>query len=320
MAHKCGDARYCVSTIKEKHNIMDVYHEPVLLRESIDGLNIRSGGIYVDVTYGGGGHSNLILEKLGDGRLIAFDQDEDALKNVSDDARLTFVPHNFKYLRNFLRYYGIEKVDGILADLGVSSHDFDVAERGFSFRFDAKLDMRMNQKSDLDAAKVINDYSEEELGKIFREFGEIQNWKSLTSIISAARGKESIETINQFLKIIEPVVPKKVEKKYLSQVFQALRIEVNNEIGVLTDFLASTLEVLGKGGRLVVISYHSLEDRLAKNYMRSGRIDGKMEQDFYGNFVSPFKLITRKAVIPGEEEISRNPRARSAKLRIAEKV
>jgi 16S rRNA (cytosine1402-N4)-methyltransferase len=299
---------------------MDVYHEPVLLRESIDGLNIRSGGIYVDVTYGGGGHSNLILEKLGDGRLIAFDQDEDALKNVSDDNRLTFVPHNFKYLRNFLRYYGIEKVDGILADLGVSSHDFDVAERGFSFRFDAKLDMRMNQKSDLDAAKVINDYSEEELGKIFREFGEIQNWKSLTSIISAARGKESIETINQFLKIIEPVVPKKVEKKYLSQVFQALRIEVNNEIGVLTDFLASTLEVLGKGGRLVVISYHSLEDRLAKNYMRSGRIDGKMEQDFYGNFVSPFKLITRKAVIPGEEEILRNPRARSAKLRIAEKV
>jgi 16S rRNA (cytosine1402-N4)-methyltransferase len=299
---------------------MDVYHEPVLLRESIDGLNIRSGGIYVDVTYGGGGHSSLILEKLGDGRLIAFDQDEDALKNVSTDSRLTFVPHNFKYLRNFLRYYGIEKVDGILADLGVSSHDFDVAERGFSFRFDAKLDMRMNQKSELDAAKVINDYNEEELGKIFREFGEIQNWRSLTSIIIAARGKGSIETINQLLKIIEPVVPKKVEKKYLSQVFQALRIEVNNEIGVLTDFLESALQVLDKGGRLVVISYHSLEDRLAKNYMRSGKIDGKIEQDFYGNFVSPFKLITRKAVTPGDEEISRNPRARSAKLRIAEKI
>jgi len=299
---------------------MDVYHEPVLLQESIDGLNIRPGGTYVDVTYGGGGHSRLILEKLGEGRLIAFDQDEDAQKNIFKDDRFTFVPHNFKYLRNFLRYYGIEKVDGVLADLGVSSHDFDVAERGFSFRFDARLDMRMNQKSDLDAAKVINNYEEDQLGKIFREYGEIQNWRSLTSVIVSAREKESIETINQFLDITEPVVPKKIEKKYLSQVFQALRIEVNNEIEVLTDFLESTIEVLDKGGRLVIISYHSLEDRLAKNYMRSGRIDGKIEQDFFGNSITPFKLITRKAIIPGEEEISRNPRARSGKLRIAEKI
>lgn len=299
---------------------MDIYHEPVLLKESIDGLAIKPNGIYVDVTFGGGGHSRLILEKLEGGKLIAFDQDEDARKNIPDDDRLIFVPHNFKYLRNFLRYYEINEVDGILADLGVSSHDFDVAERGFSFRFDAKLDMRMNQKSSLDAAKVLNDYSEERLGVIFRELGEIQNWRSLTSIILSAREKEKIETISQFLKIIDPVVPRKVEKKYLSQVFQALRIEVNNEIGVLTEFLESTLEVLNKGGRLVVISYHSLEDRLVKNYMRSGRMDGKVEQDFYGNFISPYKLITRKAIMPGEDEIWRNPRARSGKLRISEKI
>ena len=299
---------------------MDIYHEPVLLAESIEGLNIQPGGTYVDVTYGGGGHSKLILEMLKEGRLIAFDQDEDALKNVIEDKRLIFVPHNFKYLRNFLRYHGIEKVNGILADLGVSSHDFDVPERGFSFRFDARLDMRMNQRSSLDAAKVLNEYSEEQLGQIFREFGEIQNWRNLSNIIVAARQNETISTIKQFLGIIDPCVPGKIEKKYLSQVFQALRIEVNNEIGVLTEFLESSLEVLNTGGRLVVMSYHSLEDRLVKNFMRSGRIDGKIEQDFYGNFISPFKLITRKAVAPGDEEIRRNPRARSGKLRIAEKI
>jgi 16S rRNA (cytosine1402-N4)-methyltransferase len=299
---------------------MEVYHEPVLLQESVEGLNIRPNGIYVDVTFGGGGHSRLILEKLDRGNLIAFDQDQDALKNVPEDDRLTFIPHNFKYLRNFLRYYEIDQVDGILADLGVSSHDFDVAERGFSFRFDAKLDMRMNQKSALTAAKVLNDYSEERLWVIFRELGEIQNWRSLTSLITNTREKEPIETIQQFLKIIEPAVLKKIEKKYLSQVFQALRIEVNNEIGALTEFLESTMNILNKGGRLVVISYHSLEDRLVKNYMRSGRIDGKIEQDFYGNISSSFKLITRKAIVPTEEEIRKNPRARSAKLRIAEKI
>lgn len=299
---------------------MDLYHEPVLLEESIEGLNIRPGGTYVDVTYGGGGHSRRILEKLEGGRLIAFDQDEDAGLNLIDDERLIFVQHNFKYLRNFLKYYQIEKVDGILADLGVSSHDFDVAERGFSFRFEGKLDMRMNQSARLDAAAVINEYDETRLGEIFREYGEILNWRRLASTIAESRAGGKIDSINQFLKVIESCVPLKIEKKYLAQVFQALRIEVNNEIGVLTDFLESTQDILDSGSRLVVISYHSLEDRLVKNYMRSGRIDGKQEQDFYGNYNSPFKLVNRKIICPGEEEIKRNPRGRSAKLRIAEKI
>ena len=248
---------------------MDVYHEPVLLKESIQGLNIRAGGTYVDVTYGGGGHSGRILENLGDGKLVAFDQDEDAIENLIEDERLIFIRHNFKYLRNFLKYYGIDKVDGILADLGVSSHDFDVAERGFSFRFEGKLDMRMNRGAVLDAAKVINEYDESKLGEIFREYGEIKNWNRLAQIIASGRLSGYIDSINQFLKVIEPCVPMKTEKKYLAQVFQALRIEVNNEIGVLTEFLESTIDVLKSRGRLVVISYHSLEDRLVKNYMRS---------------------------------------------------
>jgi 16S rRNA (cytosine1402-N4)-methyltransferase len=299
---------------------MDEYHEPVLLAESIEGLNIRSGGTYVDVTYGGGGHSRMILEKLEGGKLIAFDQDEDAGLNLIDDERLIFVQHNFKYLRNFLKYYQIEKVDGILADLGVSSHDFDAVDRGFSFRFEGKLDMRMNQSASLDAAKVINEYDETRLGEIFREYGEILNWRRLASSIVASRADGPIDSISQFLKVIEPCVPMKIEKKYLAQVFQALRIEVNNEIGVLTDFLESTLDILDTGGRLVVISYHSLEDRLVKNYMRSGRIDGKQEQDFFGNYNSPFRLVNRKIICPDEDEIRRNPRGRSAKLRIAEKI
>lgn len=299
---------------------MDVYHEPVLLEESIEGLNIKPGGTYVDVTYGGGGHSRRILEKLEGGKLIAFDQDEDAAQNLLEDKRLIFVQHNFKYLRNFLKYYQIEKVDGILADLGVSSHDFDVAERGFSFRFEGKLDMRMNQSASLDAKTVINEYDETRLGEIFREYGEILNWKRLASTIVGSRTEGKIDSINQFLKAIESCVPMKIEKKYLAQVFQALRIEVNNEIEVLTDFLESTLDILNPGGRLVVISYHSLEDRLVKNYMRSGRIDGKQEQDFYGNINSPFKLVNRKLITPGDDEIQRNPRGRSAKLRIAEKI
>lgn len=299
---------------------MAIYHEPVLLEESIEGLNLQPNGTYVDVTYGGGGHSRRILEKLEGGRLIAFDQDKDAGLNVAEDARLIFIQHNFRYLRNFLRYYNIEKVDGILADLGVSSHDFDVADRGFSFRFEGKLDMRMNQSADLDAAMVINGYEEPRLGEIFREYGEIMNWKHLASTIASSRVNGPISSIKQFLTVIESCVPMKIEKKYLAQVFQALRIEVNNEIGVLTDFLESTLEILDTGGRLVVISYHSLEDRLVKNYMRSGRIDGKQDQDFFGNYNSPFKLINRKIICPGEEEIKRNPRGRSAKLRIAEKI
>jgi len=299
---------------------MDVYHEPVLLEESIKGLNIREGGTYVDVTYGGGGHSHRILEELKGGRLIAFDQDEDAKGNLIDDERLIFVRHNFRYLKNFLRYYQVEKVDGILADLGVSSHDFDVSERGFSFRFEGKLDMRMNQSAALDAAKVINDYNESQLGLIFREYGEIKNWHRLANLIVSERANGTINSISRFLKIIEPCIPMKIEKKYLAKVFQALRIEVNNEIGVLTEFLESTPGVLKRGGRLVVISYHSLEDRLVKNFMRSGTLDGKQKQNFFGESLSPFKLINRKIICPGEDEIKRNPRGRSAKLRIAERI
>ena len=298
---------------------MDEYHVPVLLEESIEGLNIQPGGIYVDVTYGGGGHSAKILEKLQGGKLIAFDQDIDATDNLIDDERLIFIRHNFKYLRHFLEYNGIDQVDGILADLGVSSHDFDVADRGFSFRFEGNLDMRMNQSSALDAAKVINEYSEEHLWTIFQDYGEIKNWRHLVSLITTARIKEPISSTGQLLKVIEPCIPAKIEKKYLAMVFQALRIEVNNEIGVLSDFLESTTSLLKPGGRLVVLSYHSLEDRMVKNFMRSGRIDGVQENDFFGNRTSPFELINRKIILPGEKEIARNPRARSAKLRIAEK-
>jgi 16S rRNA (cytosine1402-N4)-methyltransferase len=298
---------------------MDEYHVPVLLEESIEGLNIKPGGTYVDVTYGGGGHSAKILEKLGDGRLIAFDQDIDAKDNLITDSRLVFVRHNFKYIRHFLRYYQIDEVDGILADLGVSSHDFDVPDRGFSFRFEGKLDMRMNQSAALDASRVVNEYDEELLWKVFREYGEIKNWRHLTSVITAARSNEPIITTSQFLKIIASCVPAKIEKKYLAMVFQALRIEVNNEIGVLSDFLESTTGLLKPGGRLVVLSYHSLEDRIVKNFMRSGRIDGVQENDFFGNRSSPFELINRKIITPGEKEIASNPRARSGKLRIAEK-
>ncbi|MCX6229682.1 MAG: 16S rRNA (cytosine(1402)-N(4))-methyltransferase RsmH [Bacteroidia bacterium] len=298
---------------------MDEYHVPVLLDESIEGLNIQSGGIYVDVTYGGGGHSAKILEHLEGGTLVAFDQDIDATDNLIADDRLLFVRHNFKYLRHFLKYHQIDAVDGILADLGVSSHDFDVPDRGFSFRFEGNLDMRMNQSSALDAARVINEYREEQLWTIFQEYGEIKNWRHLVSLITAARATEPITTIGQFLKVIEPCVPMKIEKKYLAMVFQALRIEVNNEIGVLRDFLESTTDILKPGGRLVVLSYHSLEDRLVKNFMRSGRIDGKQEADFFGNLNSPFELINRKIILPSDAEIARNPRARSAKLRIAEK-
>jgi 16S rRNA (cytosine1402-N4)-methyltransferase len=298
---------------------MDEYHVPVLLDESIEGLNIQSGGIYVDVTYGGGGHSAKILEQLEGGTLVAFDQDIDATDNLIADDRLLFVRHNFKYLRHFLKYHQIDTVDGILADLGVSSHDFDVPDRGFSFRFEGNLDMRMNQSSSLDASKVINEYREQQLWTIFQEYGEIKNWRHLVSLITAAREQEPITTIGQFLKVIEPCVPVKIEKKYLAMVFQALRIEVNNEIGVLRDFLESTTDILKPGGRLVVLSYHSLEDRLVKNFMRSGRIDGKQEADFFGNLNSPFELINRKIILPSDKEIARNPRARSAKLRIAEK-
>ena len=299
---------------------MSEYHIPVLLKESIDGLNLQPNGIYVDVTYGGGGHSRLILERLQGGKLVAFDQDEDALQNLIDDERLIFVNHNFKFLKNFLRYHGISKVDGILADLGVSSHDFDQPDRGFSFRFNGKLDMRMNQSAETDAVKVINEYEGRKLGVMFREYGEIQNWRNLSETIVKARDAGKIVTVAQFLNAISRCVPAKVEKKYLAQVFQALRIEVNGEMQALETFLESTLELLNPGGRLVVIAYHSLEDRMVKNFMRSGRIDGKSEQDFYGHYHLPLELITRKVIVPDEEETQRNPRARSARLRIAQRT
>jgi 16S rRNA (cytosine1402-N4)-methyltransferase len=298
---------------------MSDYHIPVLLEESIDGLNLQPDGIYADVTYGGGGHSRRILEKLKGGKLIAFDQDEDALQNLIEDDRLIFVNHNFKHIKNFLRYFGIEKVDGILADLGVSSHDFDQPDRGFSFRFDGKLDMRMNQSADKDAIKVINEYEVTRLGEVFRDYGEIQNWRNLSQTIEKAREVQKIVSVTQFLNAISKCVPARIEKKYLAQVFQALRIEVNGEMEALESFLLSTLELLNPGGRLVVISYHSLEDRMVKNFMRSGRIDGKTEQDFFGHYHLPFEVITRKVIVPGERETDLNPRARSAKLRIAQK-
>lgn len=299
---------------------MSEYHIPVLLEESINGLNLQPGGIYVDVTYGGGGHSLRILDRLQGGKLVAFDQDEDALQNLIDDDRLIFVNHNFKFLKNFLRYHGISKVDGILADLGVSSHDFDQPDRGFSFRFDGQLDMRMNQSAAKDAISVINEYDAVRLGVMFREYGEIQNWRNLAQTIEQARATQKIVTVTQFLNAISRCVPAKIEKKYLAQVFQALRIEVNNEMDALKAFLESTLELLNPGGRLVVISYHSLEDRMVKNFMRSGRIDGKTEQDFFGHYHLPIEVITRKVIVPDEEETRRNPRARSAKLRIAERT
>jgi 16S rRNA (cytosine1402-N4)-methyltransferase len=296
------------------------YHIPVLLNESIEGLNIQKDGDYVDVTFGGGGHSRELLKSLDSGRLFGFDQDEDAAANALDDPRFIFVRHNFKYIRNFLRYHGVEKVDGILADLGVSSHDFDVAERGFSFRFSGALDMRMNRDSKTTAADVVNDYPEEQLIKIFREYGEVDNAYRLTKQIVAARQYQPIKTIDQFKSVISDCVSKKNEAKYLAKVFQALRIETNGELDVLKDFLVQSAELLKPGGRLVVITYHSLEDRLVKNFIKAGNFEGKQDKDFYGNVSSVLKAVNRKIIIPNDEEIARNPRARSAKLRIAEKV
>ncbi len=296
------------------------YHIPVLLNESIEGLNIQKDGDYVDVTFGGGGHSRELLKSIDSGRLFGFDQDEDAVANAFDDPRFIFVRHNFKYIRNFLRYHGVEKVDGILADLGVSSHDFDVAERGFSFRFSGTLDMRMNRDSKTTAADVVNEYSEEQLIKVFREYGEVDNAYRLTKQVVAARQYQPIKTIDQFKSVISDCVSKKNEAKYLAKVFQALRIETNGELDVLKDFLVQSAELLKPGGRLVVITYHSLEDRLVKNFIKAGNFEGKQDKDFYGNVSSVLKAVNRKIIIPNDEEIARNPRARSAKLRIAEKV
>ena len=296
-----------------------MYHVPVLLEESVSGLNIDPDGVYLDLTFGGGGHSREILKRLKDGCLIGFDQDSDALANVPDDSRFIFVNHNFRYLRNFLRYCGYDEADGILADLGVSSHEFDEAGRGFSFRFDAELDMRMNQRSRLKATDILNTYSEENLIRIFRNYGEVDNVRRLVDLIVKARTEKMITRSEEFLQVIAPCVPKQKEKKYLAQVYQALRIEVNGELEALEDMLKEAERALRPGGRLVVITYHSLEDRIVKNFLKSGNFEGKVEKDFYGHVKRNFELVNRKVIVPSEEEIERNPRARSAKLRIAEK-
>ena len=296
-----------------------MYHVPVLLEESVSGLNIDPDGVYLDLTFGGGGHSREILKRLKDGCLIGFDQDSDALANVPDDSRFIFVNHNFRYLRNFLRYCGYDEADGILADLGVSSHEFDEAGRGFSFRFDAELDMRMNQRSRLKATDILNTYSEENLIRIFRNYGEVDNVRRWVELIVNARTGKMITRSEEFLQVIAPCVPKQKEKKYLAQVYQALRIEVNGELEALEDMLKEAERALRPGGRLVVITYHSLEDRIVKNFLKSGNFEGKVEKDFYGHVKRNFELVNRKVIVPSEEEIERNPRARSAKLRIAEK-
>ncbi len=296
------------------------YHIPALLTETIEGLKIVPNGTYVDLTYGGGGHSRAIIEQLGEnGRLLGFDQDEDVLQNVIDDRRFVFVKSNFRYLNNFLKYHKIEQVDGILADLGVSSHHFDSRERGFSFRFEGDLDMRMNKKATFSAKDVLNNYEEKELADIFYLYGEMKNSRKLASVIVRERKIQRIEKIEHLVSIVTPFIKKEKEKKELSMLFQALRIEVNQELEALKEMLEQTVSVLKPNGRLVILTYHSLEDRLVKNFFKSGNFDGKVEKDFYGNVVSPFQVINKKVITATDEEIERNPRARSAKLRIAEK-
>ena len=300
---------------------MTDYHIPALLHESIDGLNIQPNGTYVDVTFGGGGHSKEILTRLGDGgKLYGFDQDVEAYENVLNDDRFVFVRSNFRYLSNFLQYYQVEKVDGILADLGVSSHHFDDEERGFSFRFDSLLDMRMNRSSKLTAADVLNNYDEEQLSNLFYLYGELRMARKIASAIVFARQKKPIATVNEFLEIMDRFTYRDREKKVLAQAFQALRIEVNQELDALKEMLQQSVDCLATGGRLCVISYHSLEDRMVKNFFRSGNIEGEVEKDFYGNPLTNLKIINRKVIIPSEEEQRVNPRSRSAKLRIAEKI
>jgi len=296
------------------------YHTPVLLHESIKGLHIRSSGVYVDVTFGGGGHTRGILECLGsEGRLFGFDQDVDAQANIPSDSRFTFVSSNFRYLSNFLRYYGVPAVDGIFADLGVSSHHLDDASRGFSFRFDGVPDMRMNNRKGQTAADILNAYPEEELARIFYVYGELKVAGRLASHIVAARSEKPIQTIAELLQIINPFVRKDKEKKILAQIFQSLRIQTNAELEALSILLNQSIRFLKPGGRLVIITYHSLEDRLVKNFFRTGNIEGKIEKDFFGNLIAPLQPINNRVITPTIEEAEGNPRARSAKLRIAEK-
>ena len=296
------------------------YHNPVLLHETVDGLNIKPDGIYVDVTFGGGGHSKEILRRLGpNGKLFGFDQDEDAWNNALSDERFTLVQENFRYIKRFLRFHGVKSVDGILADLGVSSHQFDVPERGFSTRFDADLDMRMSKRNELDAYKVINEYDENNLKRVFLDYGELKVAPALARTIVEAREKKDIKTTEELKTVLAKYLPEKVKNKVLAQIYQAIRIEVNQEMEVLKEFLEQSLEILKPGGRLSVISYHSLEDRLVKRFMKNGLFEGEPERDFFGNFSVPFKLVG-KLIVPTDAEIKINNRARSAKLRIAEKI
>lgn len=299
-----------------------MYHIPVLLHESVDGLNIHPSGTYVDVTFGGGGHSREILRRLGDdGHLYSFDQDADAEGNIPEgDERFTFVRSNFRYLTNWMRYYGVDHIDGLIADLGVSSHHFDAEERGFSFRFDAPLDMRMNVRAGMTAADIVNRYDEERLANVLYLYGELKNSRKLAAAMVKARALKAVETIDDLLQIVKPFMPREREKKDLARVFQALRIEVNHEMDALHEMLEAALKVLRPGGRLVVLTYHSLEDRMVKNFVRSGRMDGKVEQDFFGRKLTPWRAVNNKVIVPDEEEQRTNPRSRSAKLRIAEKL
>ena len=296
-----------------------MYHNPVMLNECIGGLNINPEGVYADVTFGGGGHSRAILSRLTTGHLYAFDQDEDAEANAFDDERFTFIPQNFKYFKNFIQLYHGGQIDGIIADLGVSSHQFDTPEKGFSTRFDGPLDMRMSQMTPNDAATVVNTYDHAALTRILRLYGEMQQPQLIASDIIMARESEPIETTEQLKAAVQRRLPRGKENKILAQLFQALRIEVNQELDALNAFLTQCPDVLKPGGRLVVMSYHSLEDRLVKNFMKTGNAEGKEEKDFFGNLITPYHIITRKPIIPSEEEIESNSRARSAKLRIAER-
>jgi 16S rRNA (cytosine1402-N4)-methyltransferase len=296
-----------------------MYHQPVLLSECIKGLNIKPEGCYADVTFGGGGHSRAIMEQLSTGHLYAFDQDEDAAANVIDDERFTFIPQNFSYFKNFIQLYHNGQLDGVIADLGVSSHQFDTPEKGFSTRFDGRLDMRMSQSNPLDAATVVNTYGLDDLTRVLSLYGELPNARQIATDIIMARDAEPIETTEQLKQSVQGRLPRGRENKVLAQVFQALRIEVNHEMEALTNFLSQCADVLKPGGRLVVLSYHSLEDRLVKNFTRTGNAEGKEEKDFFGNPITPYIIINRKPIVPSEEEIALNSRARSAKLRIAER-
>ena len=299
----------------------ETYHVPVLLHESIDGLAIKSGGIYVDVTFGGGGHSKEILRRLDKkAHLYSFDQDPDAEKNIVNDDRFTFVRSNFRYLKNWMRYYGVDHIDGLLADLGVSSHHFDDETRGFSFRFDAPLDMRMNKRAGATAADILNTYDEEQLTDIFYIYGELKNARKIASIIAKTRNEKKMETTGDLMSATEKLFQREREKKEMAKMFQALRIEVNHEMDTLKEMLNGAKDLLGEGGRLSVITYHSLEDRIVKNMMKAGNVEGKIKQDFFGRIETPFRLINNKVIVPSDEELQQNPRSRSAKLRIAEKI